>query len=185
MPLQPRYGPNVAIGSYTVVIDTKIEYVLPPTQFSFTVHNLKPGIHTAGVRIRDTSGSIPGTIHDYFTIEKPTIPAKKDSEFHYKGSTYLYVQEPGVTKDMFTLTATGMGHSGYMWTNSKLVDAEKDSETLTKYYEYNFSCWAAAGERIPLHSLPAAKSPSGLKTVLKPTGMRLPSPTPTAPTASK
>lgn len=63
--------------------------------------------------------------------------------FHWSGSEYLYVQADGVSKEDF-VTLKGM----YVWTNDKIIDAEKDSETLENYYLYLNSCWAATASNM-------------------------------------
>ena len=133
---------NLAVKGYYLTVDGK-KYSVTGT--SYTINDLAAGNHTFTLSAYDAAGNESSkSASKSFTIAK----SSKGSIFQWSGSEYVYVQENGVTKSDFVLTTTDTGESDYMWTNEKLIDAEKDSETMNNYYLYMNTCWAATASNM-------------------------------------
>lgn len=82
------------------------------------------------------------------TITVQGAVGRGSSTFLMTGREYAYIQEAGVTRDNFTLTASFNGEQRYMWTLPSLTDAEKDSTTIAKCLMYINSCWACTASNM-------------------------------------
>lgn len=89
---------------------------------------------------QDITGAAWG---DQSVIKQILSPPIGQLVFAWSDTEYLYVQADGVSKNDFVMLK-----DLYVWTNDKIIDAEKDSETLENYYLYYGSCWAAAAANI-------------------------------------
>ena len=137
---------NLAVKGYYLTVDGN-KYTVTGKN-SYTLNNLSTGNHTFTLSAYDAAGNESSkSASKSFTITAPE-PETIGSTFKWSGTEYVYVQENGVTKSDFKWTKTGNYESGNMWTNSTIIDAEKDSQTVDNYLLYLNTCWAATASNM-------------------------------------
>lgn len=129
---------NVGITTYKATIGNVVRKT-SGTSVVFT--DIPTGNYVCHLEAFDEAGNVSREQSVRFTVEAPQTTS--GSLFKWQGNQYVFVQEKWVTAGDFQFTVTGGSECGYMMTDRYLIDAEKDSLTLSNAYLYLNTCWAA------------------------------------------